>query len=106
MPNLEKVIRGLECCTESPDTIDLEDCRRCPYMDEKNCSCVVMRDALAILREMEPLKPKKGVWLHPISLDCCCSVCGRQPEHEPGESVPLYLYCPYCGAKMEVKWNA
>ncbi|MBR2800330.1 MAG: hypothetical protein IKE04_05585 [Oscillospiraceae bacterium] len=57
------------------------------------------------LREQEPVRPKKGVWLHPTSLDCCCSVCGRQPEHEPGESVPLYPYCPYCGAKMEVKWD-
>lgn len=58
--------------------------------------------ALILLREQEP---KKGFWLHPTFLDCCCSVCGMQPEHEPGESVPLYDYCPYCGAEMEVKWE-
>jgi hypothetical protein len=56
------------------------------------------------LREaQEPYK--KGYWIYPLSIDCCCSECDNQPEHEPGESVPLYDYCPYCGAKMEVKWE-
>lgn len=53
----------------------------------------------------EHVEQKKGFWLYPNSLDCHCSVCGEQPEHEPGESVPLYDYCPYCGAEMEVKWD-
>ena len=51
-PDRGKVIRGLGCCTESPDTLDLEDCRRCPYMDEKNCSYVLCHDALILLREL------------------------------------------------------
>ena len=65
-------------------------------------------DALALLKEYEPIndKPRKnGYWIHPTTLDCCCSICGEQPEREPGESVPLYDYCPYCGASMEIKWD-
>lgn len=54
------------------------------------------------LKEQET---KYGYWINPTSQDCHCSECGEQPVHEPGESVPLYDFCPYCGAKMEVKWN-
>ena len=60
-------------------------------------------DAIALLKAQKSYK--KGYWIYPLSTDCCCSECGNQPEHEPGESVPLYDYCPYCGAKMEVKWE-
>lgn len=42
-----------------------------------------------------------GKWISPYTLDCHCSVCGEQPEREQGESVPLYDYCPYCGARMD-----
>ncbi len=48
---------------------------------------------------------KKGYWIHPTSLDCCCSECGGQPECESGSSIPLYDYCPYCGAEMAVEWE-
>lgn len=102
MPDREKVIRGLECC------YSLFVCPECPYYGtgEECDRDQLMLDALALLREQEPVEPEKGVWLHPTSLDCCCSVCGRQPEHEPGESVPLYPYCPDCGAKMGVSYDA
>ena len=58
-------------------------------------------DAIALLKQ----EAKNGYWINPISQDCHCSECGEQPVHEPGESVPLYDFCPYCGAKMEVKWD-
>lgn len=48
---------------------------------------------------------KKGYWINPTSLDCHCSECGGQPECESGSSIPLYDYCPYCGAEMVVKWE-
>jgi len=54
---------------------------------------------------LEKQKPRKGYWINPTSLDCHCSECGGQPECEPGSSIPLYDYCPYCGAEMTVKWN-
>jgi hypothetical protein len=57
-------------------------------------------DAISLLKAH-----KKGYWINPTSLDCCCSECGGQPECEPGSSIPLYDYCPYCGAEMAVKWD-
>ena len=63
-------------------------------------------DKINHLKPQEQVERKKGFWLYPTSLDCHCSVCGEQPKHESGESVPLYDYCPYCGAEMEVKWDA
>ena len=56
-----------------------------------------------LLKEQKP--QKKGYWINPTSLDCCCSECGGQPECESGSSIPLYDYCPYCGAEMAVKWK-
>ena len=49
MPDREKVIRGLECCTET------DDCNSCPYFEKPEyCSeDVLMRDALALLKEQE-----------------------------------------------------
>ena len=99
MIDREKVIKGLEICTSKPCY-----CTDCPY--KPNCyldSQEVMEDALSLLKEH--VEQKKGFWLYPTSLDCHCSVCGEQPEHEPGASVPLYNYCPYCGAEMEPKWD-
>lgn len=62
----------------------------------------VLMNCSVFLKEQEA---KYGYWINPTSQECHCSECGEQPVHEPGESVPLYDYCPYCGAKMEVKWN-
>ena len=56
--------------------------------------------AIELLEKQEP--QKKGYWKNPRFIDCECSECGNQPEHEPGSEVPLYPYCPYCGAKMAV----
>ena len=58
--------------------------------------------ALSLLKEQGA---KYGYWINPTSQDCHCSKCGEQPVYEPGESVPLYDFCPYCGTKMEVKWD-
>ena len=68
--------------------------------------CEAVDMALTLLREQEVMKPKKALWIRPTYQDCYCSRCEMQPEHEPGEDVPLYPYCPYCGAEMEVKWDA
>ena len=58
--NMEKVIKGLECCTNiSPDGCLM----LCPYKDEKDetysgfCEQVLKQDALAMLKEQEPKTP-------------------------------------------------
>lgn len=99
-----KVIKGLECCTARNGTCKYKQEPICPYVEhcQKEDYAALQRDALSLLKEQEA---KYGYWINPTSQDCHCSKCGEQPVHEPGESVPLYDYCPYCGAKMEVKWN-
>lgn len=108
MADREKVLKGLEICSEHGSWHGL-DCEHneaykdCPYRGcETGCIVTIAKDAIALLKEQEA---KYGYWKNPNSQDCHCSECGEQPVHEPGESVPLYDYCPYCGAKMEVKWN-
>ena len=56
MPDREKVIRGLAVCT---DHTPGDDCQKCPYHGEEYCTDAVMRDALDLLRENEPVEPIK-----------------------------------------------
>lgn len=56
MPDLEKVIKGLETCYGRP-----LKCENCTYRDvERNCQDVLCLDALALLKEQE----KKRITLH------------------------------------------
>jgi hypothetical protein len=103
MPDREKVFDAIRnCITEQKCSGCLWD--ECEKFDCKMVGVPVslMLDALKLLKEQEV---KNGYWINPTSQDCHCSECGEQPVHEPGESVPLYDFCPYCGAKMEEKWN-
>jgi len=97
----EKVIKGLgetlRYCHEIYNGCNNDGQYKLAYINQ------AAKDAIALLKAQEP--HKKGYWIHPLSIDCICSECGNQPEHEPGGSVPLYDYCPYCGAEMEVKWD-
>lgn len=53
MPDVEKVIKGFECC-------DNDDCDNCPYFrsDDENdlgtCKATLHRDAIALLKAQEP----------------------------------------------------
>lgn len=96
MPDREKVMSWLEGLAEP----DWRECYSDSEVQETARQTLDLIDDL--LKEQEA---KNGYWINPTSQDCHCSECGEQPVHEPGESVPLYDYCPYCGAKMEVKWN-
>jgi len=53
MPDVEKTIQGLECCTQA-DNKGYPKCERCPYADEKlgTCDAVrgLMKDALSLLK--------------------------------------------------------
>lgn len=101
MPDREKVIKGLECC------IIYVNCGAnggCPYktgVDEK-CLETVMKDALAMLKAQEPVKPV-------VDIDTWkCGNCGHALEHQQllGDNVLLheqYDYCPMCG--KAVKWE-
>ena len=99
MIDREKVIRGLECCLASK----YPPCGECGYDGDMNyndpwsCRLSLMADALALLKEQEPvvhgwwIKSKLSAW--PIMM---CSACG-----EPFTSSEKTAFCPHCGAKMD-----
>ena len=55
MPDREKVIKGLECCTAF-DGKGFPLCEECPYEDEGTCPelDVLHKDALELLKAQEP----------------------------------------------------
>ena len=100
MPDMEKVIKGLELCTN----ISQDGCMMlCPYKDETDetysgfCEQVLKQDALALLKEQEPI---------PVE------ICGKIFDTKVGD-------CPHCGERLNsevyprwcgfcgqaVKWN-
>ena len=87
MKDLEKVIKGLEHCSSD------DGCKGCPYSKNESghvCSVVCLRDAIALLKEQEPVKPiRLENWYK-------CPSCS-------GNIVSNMEYCPRCGRK--VKWD-
>jgi len=55
MPDIEKVIKGLECCFRG------NDCRNCPYREvfdpALDCIDMTREDAIALLKEYRGAKP-------------------------------------------------
>ena len=49
MPDREQVIKGLECEEYS----EYARCNQCPYVQFHKCKTLLMRDALALLKEQE-----------------------------------------------------
>ena len=121
MQDLEKVIKGLECCTNSCSN-------GCPYADIVNdCQGVLCKDALSMLKDYEVLKKqyeisnellelnrRTGKWVEEepncYTKKTYCSVCkesapfiavggdyyGRNMHGETKKT----KYCPSCGARM------
>ena len=99
MPDRERVIKGLECCSQMAGEV----CRECPYANE--CeegegllagSAHLAANALALLREQEAVEPTRKVNENGQILSC--SNCGAW------FIVQKQKYCHECG--MAVKWDA
>lgn len=88
MPDREKVVKGLE------DSLTNQGCG---YMDGVGELYAVsgedLQNAIAMLKEQEPVKPREQeetrTW----------TVCGNCSQH----LISKWLWCPYCGRK--VKWD-
>lgn len=102
LPDREKVIRGLECCGRwTGDALwDEVRCSQCPYdSTEIGCGHRLTADTLALLREQEPVKPKREDAGHRIIM--LCGACGAPiPTHGGWR---YYKYCPTCG--RGIKWG-
>lgn len=91
MPDMEKVIKGLEHCSE-------DGCDGCPY--EPDCLMAdgfeLARDALELLKEQETIFEKDG---HHIRCAHCNSYwCSTDRE---GNAFPTN-YCPECGKAVKL----
>jgi hypothetical protein len=102
MAELEKVIKGLECCIlRDPD--DHARCSQCSYGG--NCINRLKIDALELLKAQEPVKPYidydgQDVWR--------CGSCGATLFHlshtQADENEQNCVkFCRYCG--KAVKWD-
>ena len=98
MPDREKVIKELtEICDEAYDRWVHR-----PYIEDKLVTLIRdnIPDALALLREQEPVKPIVGEYGARL-----CGNCGEQVG-AISDSTPYKIrqnYCPECGRK--VKWG-
>lgn len=114
MVDREKVIKGFECCHVMVHDLgpDKASCGICPYKDIQTeeqidlggieCIAVLHDDALALLKEQEPVEPSVDVDTY------VCPNCGHRLEHQGmlGDNVIFderYNFCPACG--KAVKWQ-
>lgn len=92
----EEVIRGLEICANG------WDCSECPYDEIDGCYEIIKRDALALLREQEPVAPELQSGGNYV-----CGACGVYTvgfmHPLTGESIKTWGYCARCG--KAVKWE-
>ena len=109
MPDREKVIKGLEICSEYGSWHGL-DCelnevyKDCPYRGcETGCVVTIAKDALTLLKEQEEVEATINE-----DYEIFCGNCGENVGII-GRSVNLKVcsnYCPSCGKKVKrpKKW--
>lgn len=89
MPDREKVIKGMEICT-LPASCNSD----CPYYEKEGaeCSYCLMKDALELLKEQEPVKPEIGK----NGCGSCWYIC-------PECRLPIAykdMFCRHCGRRL------
>lgn len=59
MADIEKVIKGLECCKESTEEEPFKLCADCPYDDisivVQDCRAVLSTDALEVIKSLRTI---------------------------------------------------
>ena len=111
MADIEKVIKGLECCSKTDMCCMEINCYYptyldCPYHELEDCATNLVKDALELLRGHEAVEPNtmpstRG-WVY------TCGNCGwwlfeaRDTVHFEGRK--RIHYCASCGCA--VKWDA
>ena len=98
MADREKVVKGLECCSKG----DCADCDNCTYhgiQTDVPCESTLMRDALALLKTQEPVKPYAEYSEHTGTKWLTCGAC-NQPMIKMTPDAVYPNYCPECGRKV------
>ena len=104
----EKVIKALDLCKYDPDpgqTVKyLHSCVHCPYWNDgvaPECS-VMYTDAIAMLKEQEPVKPIRDIDGIYYCGNCDQNCVGYEVEFTHS-IIKLENYCHKCGRR--VKWK-
>lgn len=88
MPDVEKVIKGLEACVDG-------ECAKCDYggtCSDAEDFVALARDALELLKAQEAVPPGKTEVWEGITY-AGCGHCGNAVMKQ-------YSYCPFCGRKV------
>lgn len=93
MPDREKVINALGRCELYGYCRDVN----CPYYENMHCLELLRKDALALLKEREPVPSGKRIKAGDVVL--CFYECG----HCKNAISKPWRYCPFCG--RTVKWD-
>ena len=99
MPKLENVLYALNCrAADTPST-----CAECSYYVPKYSCCnlrQIMRDALDLLKEQEPITPcirgEEGFSYNDLTRQYGCGSCGKPIDRRDE-------FCRHCGKR--VKWD-
>lgn len=100
MPDLEKVIKGLECHADRTNL----SCRpsKCPYFAYDFCGPLLATDAIGLLKERPVAKchwvKMTGMMPPEYHGHYGCSNCGWHGIYSEKERD--YKFCPACGADM------
>ena len=100
MTDREKAIKGLECLANENAGCYTD----CPYYADNRCFSKTAADALALLREQEPVKPEpREIWVGSngaFVLEWHCGACGCGVMKNDRWQTK---FCPECG--KAVKWD-
>lgn len=98
MPDLGKVIRGLECCTKAE-----KDCKNCPIGFGFGCGLQLKRQARILLAAQQPAEPiyveDDETWV----CGSCGAIVGETFLGVAGEGEVRDKCCPECG--RAVQWD-
>lgn len=106
MPDREKVIKALEtCANREPGEYT---CNKCPYearVDDDGCEVNLALDALALLKEQEPVEPYADFCGHDVWR---CGNCGAaifyfHNDASDEDEKEFSKFCTHCG--KPVKWE-
>ena len=95
MPDKEKVIKALEIHISTDDSVG---CDSCAYENDERCIERVMTDALAMLKEHEPVEPTINEYG-----EIFCGNCGENVGiiGQTIKTVVRMRYCPECGRRVK-----
>jgi hypothetical protein len=95
MIDMEKVVKGLECCKQMEMDYEIDYCPdECPYKDNQDCIQSLCSDALEMLKKREPVQVIQREAMH--MLFWCYGSCGVALTE--GDK-----FCRMCG--RAVKWT-